>query len=117
MRINLPVPDLVKPKLVPEITPESVSCVPATFTVLFAPKATVPLRLDVPVLVASVPPLIVSGSAATVIFCRSKVAPLATVVLPATLPKPVAFVTFTVPAEMVVAPLKVFAPLKIKVPA
>ena len=64
-----------------------------------------PLKLDVPVLVARVPPFKVRGSAPTTIFLKSRVAPLATVTPPATVPKPVALVTASVPAEMVVVPL------------
>ena len=113
----MPLPVLVMPKPVPEIMPDSVNCVPATLTVLFAPSATVPLRLDVPVLVAIVPPFTVSASAPTVIFRRSNVAPLATVTPPAVVPNPVAFVTASVPAFTVIAPVLVLAPETVIVPA
>jgi hypothetical protein len=91
---------------VPEIMPDKVNWVPATLRVLFAAaKDSVPLRLDVPVLVAKVPPLSVMASAPTVTFCKSKVAPLATVTPPATVPKPVALLTAKVPAFTVTAPV------------
>ena len=51
------------PKLAPLTTPDSVSCVPVTFTLLFAPSATLPANELVPVLVVIVPPFTVSGSA------------------------------------------------------
>ena len=72
--------------------------------VLLAPKVIAPLKLLVPLLVFKVPPLIVSGSASTVTFCKSKVAPLAITVLPAVVPKPPALVITKVPPLMVVAP-------------
>ena len=45
------------------------------------------LLLLVPVLILSVPPLSVTASAPTVTFCRSRLAPLATLVLPVVLPQ------------------------------
>ena len=97
--------------------PDKVNCVPATLRVLFAAaKDTVPLKLEVPVLVAKVPPLSVMASAPTVTFCKSNVAPLAIVTPPATVPKPVALVTAKVPALTVIAPTLVLAPETVMVP-
>ena len=64
-----------------------------------------PDRLLVPVLVRSVALLPrVMASAPTVTFCRSSVAPLATVVPAAVLPSALAWVMASVPAVTVVAP-------------
>ena len=78
---------------------------PPTSTVLFASRLTVPLRLLVPVLVLRVPPLSVMASATPVTFCRSSVAPLATVVAPAVPPSALALLMARVPPLTLVAPL------------
>ena len=102
---------------VPEIMPDKVNCVPATLRLLLAAaKDTAPLKLEVPVLVAIVPPLSVIASAPTVTFCKSKVPPLATVTPPAVVPKPVALVTASVPALTVIAPVLVLAPDTVMMP-
>ena len=90
--------------MLPEVTPDKVNCVPPTLTVLLAAKATVPDKLLVPVDAAKVP-LKVNASAPTVTFCRSRVAPLATVVPAAVVPKPASLLTAKVPALTVVGPV------------
>ena len=100
---KVPLPVLVRPKL-PDIIPDKVNCVPATLAELLLLKFTVPDKLEVPDEVESVPPPSVMASAPRVTFCRSSVAPLATVVPLATSPKPAALVIANVPAETVVAP-------------
>ena len=104
-RIKLPLPVLVRPKPIPDTTPDSVNCVPATLTALSALMATVPDRLLVPVDVEIVPPLMVKASAPTETPWRSRVAPLATVVPAAVVPNPDALVMAKVPADTVVAPV------------
>ena len=64
-----------------------------------------PLKLDVPVEAAIVPPFSVMASALTATFCKSNVAPLATVTPPAVVPRPVALVTAKVPALTDTAPV------------
>ena len=103
-RMARPAPDLVSPKVAPLTMPPRVSCVPPTFRVLEAPSVTAPPRLLVPVDVASVPPLSARVSAPTRTLRRSSVAPLATVVPAAVVPRPAASVTASVPAVTVVAP-------------
>lgn len=112
----MPLPVLVRPKL-PDTIPDKVNCVPATLEVLLALIVTVPDKLLLPVEVESVPPLRVMASVPTVTFCRSNVAPLATVVPLATSPKPAALVIANVPAETVVAPVYVLMPDKVRTPA
>ena len=104
-RIKLPLPVLVRPKPIPDTTPDSVNCVPATLTLLSALMATVPDKLLVPVEVAKVPPWSVMASAPTATPCKSSVAPLATVVPAAVVPNPDALVMAKVPADTVVAPV------------
>ena len=88
------------------MTPDSVSCVPATSIVESAPSVRAPAKLLVPVLVLSVPPLSVTASAVEyATFLRSSTAPLATVVPPLVVPKALLTVTATVPALTVVAPV------------
>ena len=101
----------------PETTLDSVNPVPATDTVLSAPRLTVPDSELVPVLVARVPPLRVMASAPRAAPWRSSVAALATVVPPAVVPRPAALLTARVPAETVVAPVKVLVPESVSVPA
>ena len=55
-----PAPVLLRPKPVPDTTPDRVNCVPETSAVLSASMVTAPDRLLVPVEVASVPPLSVT---------------------------------------------------------
>ena len=74
-------------------------------TVLFPPKATVPERLLVPVLVSKVPPLMVNASAPTLILRISSVAPLAIVVPAAVVQRADALVIAKVPALTVVLPV------------
>ena len=105
VRTARPAPDLVRPKFTPLMIPLKVSCVPATLSVLAAPRVTAPDRLLVPVEVASVPPLSVRASVPTTTPRRSSVAPLATVVPAAVVPRPAASVMASVPAETVVAPV------------
>ena len=102
---KIPAPVLLRPKPVPDTTPDRVNCVPETSAVLSASMVTAPDRLLVPVEVASVPPLSVTASLPTATACRSKVAPLATVTPPAVVPKPAALLMARVPASMVVAPV------------
>ena len=78
---------------------------PATLIVVFAPRATAPLILDVPVVVVNVPPFKVKASAPIVTFCKSRVAPLASAVPAAVVPKPAALVTTKVPAVTEVVPV------------
>ena len=75
------------------------------FTVVLAPKATVPDRLLVPVVAVSVPPFKVRASAPTVTPCKSSVAPLATLTPPALVPSPVAWLMANVPSLTVVLPV------------
>ena len=96
---------MVSPNPLPETTPERVSCVPLTATVLAEPKVTVPAKLLLPVDVASVPPLSTTASVPTATPCKSSVAPLATVTPPALVPSPVSVVKASVPALTVVAPV------------
>ena len=103
-RVRVPVPVLLKPKL-PLTTPESVSAVPATSTVLSARSVTVPLWLLVPVLAWSVPPLRVNASAPMAMFCKSSVAPLLTVLPAALVPSALALVATRVPPLTVVTPV------------
>ena len=65
LRVAMPAPVLLIPKTLPPslMTPDSVSCVPSTATVLVAPNVTAPAKVLVPVLVASVPPFTVTASA------------------------------------------------------
>jgi hypothetical protein len=84
--------------------------------VLFAPKLTAPDKEDVPVDADKVPPFKATASAPTATPCRSKVAPLATVVPPLVAPKPAALVTAKVPAETVVVPVWVLVPETVNVP-
>ena len=102
---KLPLPVLVRPKPVPDTTPDKVSCVPATLAVLLAVMVKAPDKLLLPVDADNVPPLSVMASAPIVTPLRSSVAPLATVVPPATSPKPALLVIAKVPAETVVAPV------------
>ena len=106
-----------KPPPLSEITPETVSSVPLTSMVLFAPSETAPLKLLVPVLACSVPPFRVIDSAPTTTFLRSNVAPFATLVPAAVVPRPLGLVIASVPALTLVAPLYVFAPERAMVPA
>ena len=71
------------------------------------------------VLVASfnVPPCSTKLSPATVTPAKSSVAPLAKVVPPAALPKPVLLATTTVPELMMVSPVKLLSPLSVITPA
>ena len=87
------------------MTPDSVSCVPPTSIVELAPSVTTPARLLVPVLVLSVAPLSVKASAPTVMFCKSSVVPLASVVPAAVVPKALALVAISLPALTVVVPV------------
>ena len=103
-RVRLPALVLVKPKP-PPTTPESVSAVPPTSTVLLPPSVMAPLKLLVPVLTLSVALLSVRASAPTAMFCRSNVVPLASVVPAAALPKALALVAISVPALTVVVPV------------
>ena len=104
-RVSVPVPDLVRAP-VPLMMPLIVKLAPlATLTVEFAPSVTLPDRLEVPVLVAMVPPLSVIASAPTLTPCRFKVAPLLTVVPPAVVPSPFVLVMASVPVLTVVVPL------------
>ena len=108
LKSKAPVPVSARPWLLPVITPDSVSCVPTTSTLLSAPKLTGPDRLLTPVDADSVPPSRLMASAPTATACRSSVAPLATVVVapaPAVLPRPLASVTASLPSLTVVAPL------------
>ena len=116
VRIATPAPVLVRPKVAPLMMPPSVSCVPATLSVLEAPNETAPVRLLVPVEAMSVPPLSASVSAPTSASRRSSEAPLATVVPAAVVPRPESSVTAKVPAETVVAPEYVFTPSSTVVP-
>ena len=105
LSMTAPEPVLVKP-FPPEMIPERVSCVPATENVLpLAPNEIAPLSELVPVEVAKVPPLMVTASSKTTTPCKSSVAPLAIVVPPAVVPRPVAFVMARVPAETIVVPV------------
>ena len=104
VRMARPEPVLVRPKVAPLTMPPRVSCVPPTFRVLEAPSETAPPRLLVPDDVASVPPLSARVSAPTSTPRRSSVAPLATVVPAAVVPRPVAAVMASVPTETVVDP-------------
>ena len=79
---------------------------PPTSAVELAPREIAPAKVDVPVDVLIVPPLTVNPSVVEyVTFCRSKIAPDATVVVPAVVPSALLTVTASVPAEIVVAPL------------
>ena len=62
---SVPEPDLVIPyvELPSVMFPETVSWVPATSKMLFAPNVISPAKLDVPVEVAIVPPSFVMASA------------------------------------------------------
>ena len=100
----MPLPVLVSPKPVPETTPDRVSCVPLTATVLAPPKVTVPAKLLVPVDVAKVPPLSATASVPTTTPRKSRVAPLSTVTPPALVPSAVSLVKASVPALTVVVP-------------
>ena len=102
-RTTVPAPVFVIP-YPPLITPDNVNVSPAfvAIKVLSAVNVMLPAKLLVTSL--SVPPAKVIASAPTVTLCRSKVAPLATLVPPEVAPKPLLFVTRTVPALMVVAP-------------
>ena len=72
---------------------------------LSAPSVTLPYRLDVPVLLLSVPPLSVTASVVEyATFWKSSTAPLATVVPPVVVPRALLTVTARVPALTVVAP-------------
>ena len=113
---KLPVPVLVRPKPTPDTTPDKVSCVPATVAMLLAVMVTAPDKLLLPVDADKVPPLSVIASAPTVTPCKSRVAPLATVVPAAVVPKPAALVIAKVPAETVVPPVNVLAPESVQVP-
>ena len=101
----VPLPVLVNPNPVPEMTPVKFSEVPATLKVLLEPKEMVPDRLLLPVDAERVPPLRVTDSAPTVAPRKSSVAPLATVTPPAVVPKPVEVLSASVPALTVVAPV------------
>ena len=100
----MPVPVLVS-ALAPLITPLTVSWVPATLSVLSAPRATLPARLPEPALLASVPPLSVIASAPITMPFTSSMAPAATVVPPAVLPNAAALPALSVPALMLVTPV------------
>ncbi len=103
LKVSVPTPVLVSVPL-PEVIPDKVSCVPSTFTVLAAARLTEPDKLLVPVDAAKVP-LKVNASEPTATFCRSRVAPLATVVPAAVVPKPASLLTAKVPALTVVGPV------------
>ena len=103
LKVSVPAPVLVS-VLLPEVIPDKVNCVPATLTVLAAAIETLPEKLLVPVDAAKVP-LKVNASVPTVTFCRSSVAPLATVVPAAVVPKPASLLTAKVPALTVVVPV------------
>ena len=105
LKVSVPEPVFVMPTPVPEITPDNVNFVPVTAIVLSLPKVTAPLNELVPVLVINVPPFNVTASAPTLTPCKSKVAPLATVVPPAVVPNPLACVTTNVPPLIVVVPV------------
>jgi hypothetical protein len=108
--VPVPLPPLVRPTP-PDITPEIVAVVEfATCTVEAAAIATVPdnspaaVKYTAPAEDAPVPE-IVNGSADVTAPAISNVAPELTVVAPAVVPNAVAFEIFTVPAEIVVAPV------------
>ena len=113
LSVPVPVPPLVS-ALLPEMTPEIVPVVEfATCTVESAAKATVPDKVpaaekftapadDTPA------PEIVNGSADVTAPATSNVAPADTVVVEYVLPflpRPSAFVIFTVPADIAVVPV------------
>ena len=78
---------------------------PPTSIVLLAPNVTlVPDSVEVPVLVFNVPPLSVTAASEEVVFCKSSVAPLETVVPPDVEPKLPFEVITKVPALINVAP-------------
>ena len=79
--------------------------VPAPPTLLALVKLTAPDKLLLPEDADRVPPLSVIASAPTVTACKSNVAPLATVVPLAVVPKPAALVMAKVPALIVVPPV------------
>ncbi len=93
--------------------PDKVSAVPDTSKVLPAPKLTGPDKLLLPLDTRKVPPLRFRVSLPIAAFCKSRTAPLATVVVPLLLPKPLFCVTTTVPVSMVRFPLHVLSPDKV----
>ena len=104
--MSVPLPVFVIPRPVPLITPARLSVALVTRIVLLAPSVMPPARLLAPpVLIWSVPPLSVSASAPTATACRSSVAPLATTVPAAVPPRALAWLTASVPALTVVAPV------------
>ena len=85
--------------------PDKVNCVPATLAVLLDVMVTAPDKLLLPEDADRVPPLSVIASAPTVTACKSNVAPLATVVPLAVVPKPAILVMAKVPADTEVIPV------------
>ena len=118
-RVNTPPPSLVK-EYAPPITPPSVNVPALTVTVRFAPKVTAPVpRFKSLVPLKTKSPLHVCA----LLLLNVSAAPLALSIEPpeivnteAAAPKAFELLTFSVPAESVSPPLKVFAPVNVSTP-
>ena len=108
---TFPAPPTVRFWPAPVIAPDKVS-VPASAMIVVAPfRTTAPDNVLVPLTCSTAPapltpvPERFSGSATVRLFWICKVAPLATVVVPAAVPNAAALSTLTIPRDTVVAPV------------